>query len=267
MFRVASLVVLLCLVLAPPLAAAPPLQAHRAIYDLTLKGAAGGSGIEQVHGRLVMEWGQVCDGYILNQRLLTRTLDVHGGEQVYDYSVATWESRDGLRFRFNARNTVNGSLVEETVGTAALDSVGAAGNAAFSKPEQRDVALPPGTVFPTEHTVRLIAAAEAGRSLAEVTVFDGSGLESVYHTIAGIGPPSGRPVRGSGDMDLVAGRRSWPVSLAYFPRGSKELLPEFEIGFRLFENGIAGDILLDYQDFALNGRLAALQRLPGGGGC
>ena len=70
---------------------------------------------------------------------------------------------------------------------------------------------------------------------------------------------------------LVAGLTSWPISLAYYPLGrgapeeGSEGLPEFEIGFRLFENGIAGDVLLDYRDFALGGRLTLLQKLPAGG--
>jgi len=261
---------MLCIVFAlvlgaPDVLAAPQLQSHRAIYELSLARARQGSGIQNVQGRLVLEWAQVCDGYILNQRLVTETLDVDGDVSIYDYSVASWESLDGLRFRYNSRNLVNGNLIEETDGTARMDGRKGGGEARFAKPEQKMVALPVGAIFPTEHTAQIIEAALAGRSALPALVFDGSGLESIYDTFAAIGRGGEAAVRGEGDVSLLQGRRSWPVTLSYFPQGSKEAIPDFEIGFRLYDNGIAGDIHLGYADFALDGRLARLQRLPATG--
>ena len=263
--------VLLLVGAAPALGASPGLQAHRAVYDLKLQANQKDSGVETVQGRLVMEWASVCDGYILNQRLLTRTVDMSGDEQVFDYSVATWESRDGLAFRFNARNSMNGALVEETSGTAKLDGTGERGSASFTKPEKTTLELPAGTIFPTEHTLRLVNAGRRGLGFYGVRLFDGSTTDAVYDTTAAIGAASRAGVEAAGEPGLVAGLTSWPISLAYYPLGrgapeeGSEGLPEFEIGRRLYENGIAGDVLRDSRDFALGGRLTLLQKLPAGG--
>lgn len=265
MRRCSTLLLTLLMLLPLPALAAPQLQSHRAIYDLTLNRARQGSGIQTVQGRLVLEWSRVCDGYILNQRLLTETQDTEGEVSVYDYSVATWESEDGRRFRFRSRNLLNGDVVDETDGTARRGGGAEPGEAHFTKPEEKTVPLPADVIFPTEHTVRLVTAAEAGRKTLPVRVFDGSGIDSVYETFAAIGPAAAMKTDSKGDVGLLAGKKGWPVTLAYFAQDAKDELPEFEIGFRLFDNGIAGDIHLDYQDFALNGRLTMLQKLPPAG--
>ena len=57
-------------------------------------------------------------------------------------------------------------------------------------------------MFPTEHMRRIIAAARAGKSVLELTVYDGSDNgEKLYNTLTVIGQPipgdrsSRRPIR------------------------------------------------------------------------
>ena len=65
---------------------------------------------------------------------------------------------------------------------------------------------------------------------------------------------------------LLAGQRSWPSDLAFFPIRQKPDhapgTPEFEVGFRLFQNGIFTELTLDYGDFSLAGTLSRLEPLP-----
>ena len=56
---------------------------------------------------------------------------------------------------------------------------------------------------------------------------------------------------------------SWPVSISYFPRkgGKSEETPDYQVSMQLFDNGVSGDLVLDYGEFVLNAHLAKLDLL------
>jgi hypothetical protein len=267
--RRTALVCSLVVALAPPfplgraLAAGLSPQPHRAVYDLSLKRAT--ANVVEAGGRLVMEWSADCEGHVLNQRILTRLVDTEGEEVLNDYQVTSWESLDGVSFRFNSRNEVNGELVEEVAGAARLERPGGPGVANFTKPQAATLELPAGVLFPTEHTLAVIRAARAGKRMIEIPLFDGSGSDGLFSTFSVIGEAE-RSSPEAERHDMLGGVVSWPVHLAYFPIPSKpdelEGVPEFETGMRLFENGVTGDLLLDYGGFKLGGVLSRLDTLP-----
>ncbi|MBM3492642.1 MAG: DUF1849 family protein [Alphaproteobacteria bacterium] len=236
------------------------LQSHRAVYELVLKRARPGSGIGDVSGRFVMEWLDACDGYVLNQRILTRILDASGEESVHDYRSATWESQDGQRLRFSTRSEVDGELSEEVSGLGELRADGG-GVATFVKPEAAKLVLPAGTLFPTEHTLLLLRAAREGKTTIDTTIFDGSGENGLYRAFAVIGDTK---VNGAPrvEAELVAGQPVWRFGLAYFQHDDTAGTPEFEVAFRMYGNGISSELELDYQDFSLSGRLARIESIP-----
>ncbi len=253
-----------------PAEAAPPmptdvarLLGHRAVYDVKLGRADNGSGVATADGRMVIEFADTCDGYALTQRLEMRLGDGEGSATVTDFRVTNWESTDGRRFRFASRHIVNGQEDQAFEGSAELAADGS-GKAHFSKPEEKDAELPAGTVFPTMHTIELIRAAEAHKQLLTRGLFDGSGDDLTYDVTAVIGrfgksmPAS---LKGKG-AELLADQGSWPVRIAFFSTTKNEELPEYEIGFRLYPNGVAGDMDLDYGDFSLDAVLSSIEALP-----
>lgn len=246
-------------------AAGLSLQSHRAVYELQLLNARQG-GISNLSGRLVMEWGQECDGYILNQRMVTSVTDARGGQALNDFQVTSWESLDGLVFRFSSRDATNGTVTEEIDGKAELKAAGAAGMVRFRKPREVELALPAGTVFPSEQAILLLRAAQRGERSRNIILFDGSRLDGLYETYNVIGneyPPMSASE--TGPYPLLAGQRSWYVHIAYFSHDSDKSeseTPEFQVGYRLFQNGIATEIVLDYGDFSLGGELSQLEALP-----
>ena len=238
-------------------AAALALQSHRAVYELTLKRARPGSGIGDVSGRFVMEWLDACDGFVLNQRILTRILDSTGEESVHDYNSATWESLDGQRIRFSTRSEVDGEASEEVSGQGELSGQ-AGGTATFVKPKPAKLDLPAGTLFPTEHTLLLLRAAKEGKTTIDSVVFDGSGEKGLYRAFSVIAKAKGNgPPRA--EAELTVGQAAWRFGLAYFPYGDNVGTPEFEVAFRMYANGISSELELDYQDFSLLGRLARVE--------
>ena len=54
----------------------------------------------------------------------------------------------------------------------------------------------------------------------------------------------------------------WPVDIAYFDLSKAgatgEELPEYRISFKLHENGVTRDLVMDYGDFSMTGKLVNL---------
>ena len=248
------------------------LLSHRAVYDLKLKSARSNSGVTALDGRMVMEWADSCDGSTLNQRIQTRAYDGEGNQMTTDFRISTWESKDGGSFRFSARQETDGEVTEEFDGRGAKGKDGA-GIVTYAKPPKRKLDLAAGTLFPTEHTNALIKAASAAQPILSAKVFDGSGPDTTFESVAVIGKeiPGGSSsgatgaTSGEGAADgspLLSGMRSWPMRLAYFPAGATDGLPEYEIGFRMFANGVSTDLELDYGDFTVSGLLTKIEALP-----
>lgn len=241
------------LLAAQPVAAAVELLSHRAAYRLSLaEGSRGTTGVTDVRGGLVMEWRDSCEGSISTQRLGFVASMGDGPDFSYDVRFSSWESRDNRRLRFTVRSFDGGALFEEYQGEAVLDEAGG-GHAAFVKPSGEAIALPSGTLFPTEHMRRLIEGAEQGSVVVSHDVFDGSGIEGLSRVTAVIG--RARPIESEAD---ASGKQRWPVSLAYHTVGGADDLPSFELTFELSERGVLHDLVLDYGDFALQAELEQL---------
>jgi hypothetical protein len=259
-------VVCLCMADGPRAAqaGAANMLSHRAIHDLTMTRANSQSGIANVKGRVVMEWHNACTGYTMEQRMVLETELVEGPSRVSDFRYTTWESADGLKFRFSMRYDVDGTVVDEVEGRASLESHGGPGKAVFSKPEGVTLDLPAGTIFPSEHTEAVVEAGQAGKTLLHNTLFDGSISDGLFDVTSVIGrrqPPdkTEKPVMtGAGEHE------SWPVRLAFFKHGQEDSLPDYEMSLRLYDNGVSGDMLLDYKEFALKGTLVRVEPIKGG---
>lgn len=238
---------------APPASAAVELLSHRAAYRLSLadKSMTAG-GVTAVRGGLVLEWRDSCAGAISNQRLgFIASLD-EGGDTSYDVRFSSWESPDNKQLRFTVRTFDDGYLFEEFRGEATLDNAGA-GLAAFSEPPGEELALPRGTLFPSEHLRRLIDGAERGEVVISHDVFDGSGPEGLSQVTAVIGKAKPAPEDGN-----ESGKLRWPVTLAYHDVHGADDMPVFEITFQLSDRGVLHDLVLDYGDFRLKAELEQL---------
>jgi hypothetical protein len=109
----------------------------------------------------------------------------------------------------------------------------------------------------------LLERAAAGTNQVVRDVFDGSGIESLHAVAAFIGeqlPPGSYQGIGGDDLRNL---ESWRVQLGFYELESEDGAPDFQVGFRMFANGVATDVVLDYGDFALRGKLLSLDRLEG----
>ncbi|MGE5502958.1 MAG: cell envelope integrity EipB family protein [Actinomycetota bacterium] len=242
-------------------AAPAELVSHRAVYRMGLAQSRSGSGMAGASGTWAYEFADSCDGWTTEYRLAMNYSYSEGGEVQSTTDFLSWESKDGLKYRFRVRQARDGQVTEEIEGTAELKGKGQPGVVRYSRPEPRTVKLPKGTVFPTEHTARLIDTAATGGHMLVRSVFDGMGEEGPYEISAVIGRNGPGEAAAAPASPLLASP-AWPMRMAFFPVQSKDALPDFEMSLNYHANGIADGILQIFKTFSLRGKLESVEMLP-----
>jgi hypothetical protein len=239
------------------------LVSHRAVYELTLLKSTGTKSPTSAHGRIAFDFaGSNCDGYVQNFRQLTELQPAEGPTRVSDMHAATFEDADGRNFEFKMQTTIDSGAAEQVDGKARRNE--GLLSVSLVKPKHQKFELDRNVVFPTEHLRRILAVAEAGGNLLELSVYDGSETgEKVYETTTYIGRPVASPaVEQAAHIPELDNMRRWPVSISYFESGQKDDAPSYILSFDLYENGISRALRLDYGDFVLAGEMSSLELLP-----
>jgi hypothetical protein len=227
-----------------------------------------GGGVTGASGAMSYKFGDSCDGWTVENRTAL-TFSYSDGEPVSTtWDFVTWESKDGLRYRFRVRSTRDGVVSEEINGVARLDGHGKGGNVKFTQPEQKTMKLPKGTLFPTEHTIRLLESAERGERNLERVLFDGTAAEGPFNVNAIIGKAlsANKAISTAGlnpaiNMALLAAP-SWRMQMAFFVPDTTEPTPDYEVSLRYYQNGVADEVIQSFGTFSLKGTLEKLEMLP-----
>jgi hypothetical protein len=259
MRRILALSMLLAAALPATQAAAVDVTPHRAIYEMNLAKSLPSSGITGAQGRMAFEWSDSCDGWVVQQHY-DLTMSYEQSDDV-NISIAfvTWESKDGLRYRYNVRKLRDGEPDEDLKGEAIMKGRNQPGQAIFSKPESKTVALAPGMLFPTGHTLAMVKAALDGQVFVAKHVFDGGTMAGPDQVSAGIGAPHPADPK---NPDPLLRKRWWPVRMAFFGADSGDsAVPDYELGMDLQEDGIARNMTLDYGDFIVRAKLSKIEKL------
>jgi hypothetical protein len=234
------------------------LAAHRALYNLTLD-TSRGSDVVSARGTMGYEVIDACDGWAVRQRLSMTLTNTEGQDiqMVSDY--ATWESKDGLKFRFHMKETTDTAVTSQTDGDASLERAGGPGEVHYTVPKDTTAKLPPGTLFPMAHTSAIIAGAEAGKRFLSLPLFDGTddnGVEDSSIVILDWKQPAPNSYK------LLAELPSTRVRLAFFDRSKSSETPTYQVGMRYWQNGAADNLQMDFGDFVMDGKLSELTPLP-----
>jgi hypothetical protein len=244
---------------APP-AGSAEIAPHRALYAMTLGSARNDSGVLDARGTMDYEWGETCDGWTIEQRYRLKMRYAETPDVDIVSSFVTWESKDGLRYRFNQKQTRNGEVDQEIRGEARLDGPGQGGVAEFSKPQVQTLRLDPGVMFPSAHTILLIDAAREGENFISRQVFDGATDENAVQVSAVIGVKlTADPIAAS--RSTLLQRPGWRVRLAFFPVDANAEKPDYELGMRLLDNGVSQDMVIDYGEYSIRAKLDDIEPL------
>ena len=244
------------------------LAPHRAVYEMSLGEARSGSGVTAYDGRMVFEFtGSACRGYSLNTRLVSQITDTQGETILADVWSSTGEAGDGKSFRFHSSQRLNHRLDEATIGRASRGPSDGAITVKLTQPESEEFNLDGPVLFPTQHSIALIDRAISGQKVFQAKVYDGTEKgQRVFDTTAFIGQEV-KPGSDADQLEKVARDEklgelpSWPISIGYFDLVDGDLTPSYQIDFRLYENGVSRDLLIDYGEYTVEGKLSSLEYL------
>jgi len=242
-------------------AGAAEIMPHRALYQMSLGRAGGDAGVTGASGTMAYQWGEACDGWTIEQRYRLKMGYSESPDVSISSNFVTWEAKDGLKYRFNQKETRSGTDNEEIKGAAKLDAPGKGGNVEFEKPEGKTFQLPAGVMFPSAHTIYLIDRAEAGENFVSAHIFDGATVENAVLVSAVIGPKI-EPDPEEAKKNPLLNRPGWRVRLAFFPADTKAEKPDYELGMLLLDNGVSRDMVIDYGDYAIKAKLDDIEALP-----
>jgi len=245
-------------------AASIPFLPHQALYDLSLVKSRGSNAINSARGRILYNFsGSACEGYTSEFRQVSELESGEDKVTLSDLRSTSWEDGSGKSYRFKIETRMNDSDASPVDGVA--ERVGDHVTVKLKQPQVKTFTLDGNTVFPTQQIQRIIEAARAGKSVLELTVYDGSDNgEKVYNTLSVIGQPiPGDRTTASPDpsteSNAMKSLTRWPVTVSYYDRGAKategEQTPVYSMSFELFENGVSRALVLDYNDFVVSGAL------------
>ncbi|GAN82056.1 EipB family protein [Acidocella aminolytica] len=238
---------------------ASQLTGQHAVYTLGLSklrthditGATGQMSFNVVDG---------CTGWATTQHmtLIIRNVDGSLSKSVSDY--VTWESKDGKTFSFKlTEHDDSGKEKIDDAGVATHTSSNDGGIIKYTTPANTELKLPPGTLFPMQHTEALLAAGRARKTFISPLLFDGTtadGAQATFVTILGHHVPEKTKWAA---LDKYA---STDVDIAFFERKHDDETPDFRTSMRYYENGVATGLVLDFGDFVMTGKLTSLTIPP-----
>ncbi len=254
------LAVLLCALL-PGLALADDLTGQHALYTLTLSKVRSHD-VTGATGQMAFDVIDGCTGWGTTQHmtLLIRNADGSLNKSVTDY--VTWESKDGKSMTFSLTEADNdGAPHVDDAGSAMLNNPDGSGTITYTAPSSVRMKMPAGTLFPTAHTQALLAAGHDGKKFIAPMLFDGTTADGAQATfVAVLGHDGPMP----NDFAPLAKLPSTVVDIAFFDRKQNDQNPNFRSQMRYFDDGVSTDILLDFGDFIMTGKLIKLS-IPASG--
>ena len=249
---------------AGPAGAAATFLPHQALYELSLVKSRGTASVDSARGRILYNFsGSACEGYTSEFRQVSELNSGEGKVTLSDLRSTSWEDGAGKSYRFKIDTRINDTDSHAVDGIAERN--GDHITVKLKQPASKNFTLDGSIVFPTEQIQRIIAAAREGKSVLELTVYDGSDNgEKVYNTLTVIGQPipGDRTIAApdpSTTNDQMKSLTRWPVTVSYYDRDATtkdgEETPAYAMSFELYENGVSRALVLDYNDFVIAGAM------------
>lgn len=241
-----------------PIPPTTPLLAHKALYSLTMDQTKTNDVIA-ASGTMGYEVTDACDGWAVRQRLQMTITNADGQNIDMASDYATWESKDGLKFRYHMRQTTDTAVTSQTDGEASLQKVGGPGEAHYAMPHDTVSRLPAGTLFPMAHTEAIITAAREKKHFLALPLFDGTdenGVEDSFIVLLDWKQPM--PTR----WPLLSSLPSTRVNIAFFDHTPTAQTPSYEVAMRYWENGVADNMRMNFGDFVMNAKLTQFAPQP-----
>lgn len=235
---------------------------HRAVYTLSLESSGpltGGNGL------MIFEIKDVCSGWAMDLKAELALAGEDGEIHRLGWSQVSWESKDGMRYRYFTRELSDADETSRRRGEARRESAEGSATVIADLPQRGEFKLPAGTMFPVQHTVALIKGDAAGESYVLAKLFDGSIGDEAIEVGSALGPGGSDWAPRGKTIAALKGLRSFPVALAFYVSGSPEGVPDTEQNMRLYSNGVVGSLVFALGDIAVYATMDELTPLPSEG--
>ncbi len=221
---------------------------HKAKYTIKLEKNYGDD-ISDATGEMTINIYDTGDGLVFEQN---STLIIYNGDgegELIITNLATWQTYDGKRYRFNSRTVRNGEQEEVIKGEALKDDQERITRITYSRPTDSQITTPYETVFPLHHLIHCLEMAKAEKSVVSDIVFDGSSETHEAVTVDTVlFPPHPTKLKIITDHDIL-NKNQWPMRLAVYAPGSKSSEPDYEMEQKVLDSGVVEEMTLDYGAF------------------
>ncbi|MBW8310061.1 MAG: cell envelope integrity EipB family protein [Candidatus Paracaedibacteraceae bacterium] len=221
---------------------------HKARYTIKLEKNYGDD-ISDATGEMAINIYDTGDGLVFEQN---STLIIYNGDgegELIITNLATWQTYDGKRYRFNSRTVRNGEQEEVIKGEALKDDAERITRVTYSRPTTSQVITPYETVFPLHHLIHCLEMAKAGKSVVSDVVFDGSSeTHEAVNVDTLLGPAQPTKLKIITDQNIL-NKNQWPMRLAVYAPGSKSPEPDYEMEQKVLDSGVVEEMTLDYGAF------------------
>jgi hypothetical protein len=249
-----------------PAAEAATVAPHRALYNLTLLRASEGASLQSASGKLAFEvQGSSCEGYTVNFRMATKYGAKEGDPTVIDTRTTTYEGPGSLELRHQLLETINGDTKQDLKITVDREAADKPGSGSISTKPTEPFTVPAGAALPMQHQLKLMTLGEHGGGRDSSIIYDGSDEAKAFRAISFVGAekPAGTIARDAANPAAAPLKPvgAWPMTISYYPVEGNDEIPQYQVSFDMYENGVASNLTLDYGDFALTGTLEKLELL------
>jgi hypothetical protein len=232
----------------------PTIVPHKAKYTIKLEKNYGDD-ISDATGEMTINIYDTGDGFVFEQN---STLIIYNGDgegELIITNLATWQTYDGKRYRFNSRTLRNGEQEEVIKGEALKDDEARITCITYTLPTFSQVTTPYETVFPLHHLIHCLEMAKAGKSVVSDIVFDGSSeTHEAVNVDTLLGTPQPTKLNIKTDQNIL-NKNQWPMRLAVYAPGSKSPEPDYEMEQKVLDSGVVEEMTLDYGAFQVKATL------------
>lgn len=109
------------------------------------------------------------------------------------------------------------------------------------------------------HTLALLEAAKTGRRFLNLPLFDGTSAHGAQDSTVAV---ASWGTTQAGNWPALGNLASGRVRIAFFDSENTTQQPDYEVGMRYWENGVADDLAMDFGDFVMKGVIKELTLPP-----
>ena len=234
------------------------LLSHKATYTLNVQNIKDNGFLEGGQGQTFFEIVESCSGWNIKEDYVL-VYELPNKKIANSFSsYSTFENYLGTKhsFELNEKSQFGGDKSYQGF----IEKNEKAMSGSIINNSIKKITFKKDILFPIEHLLKLIKAAENGEKLFTKKVFFGNEDEEFIKIVSAfIGQ-----IRNSKSKDIkyLKGKKIWPIKVAFYKEKSKQEKPEYEIYLEIDKSGVVHSYKVDYGNFEIRALLKKIEVLP-----